>query len=692
VGVTAILNYNYETNLDLSYLAGRGYQLVPIDCRTLDLTNGLPAMDVFLIDGHARYLERLTGLIQQFNANGGGMVISLTPRFVIYTKVRPVFPAINEILDPYGLAYRASLATPADLTFTNVQSVPYPQDFIAFPAASMLYQDRVGQIKLDSQQKVIALNTIAYASVGQPQLLSQLTAVYSGITNNGTATGNASNLVDVVVLDGSQASTNQLGNWTVEGRHLVAHGGRGVVEYPFTVPASDMYQIEIDGAQNAPQWPAFTFNLQLSIDGQNLGHYALNTDATGGVVDCLTPFLTTGAHTLRILCDGSRDQTTLRFKSVKVQTWLGPDSTGNGLKDWVNLMLQEQSGLDVTNDTISSYTSPVCLEGRDPYLKMLGLYVEGADDKIVNLNPHPEPNNRWYANVPLSAYVNAQTIFNASHQNGGATDTRYLQWLPINVLTPTNLTIRLGDSLLLNAVPANAPTGKVQITAGTNQWNGRTTQPLACPFNTPGTFTVTGTYTPANGGTQSGSITVNVVGQSFTNNPDNWVGVENSWNVYGMPPQAELEADARVFFEPLASLGTNSEEYGLISDENDPRYVVSRLGTNGPVLGTATIHGFQLWSGDNTYAKVVQVYADGSQLIEMKVILSPVLPDLTVQLNMLVGGITFDDGTTSRTLTPASFDALGQCCVRFIRPASAKTSVCNSITVFQGSTQIDYTR
>lgn len=660
VGITVDVNTNFSREPDLGFFAAQGYQVIPISLVMRNKNDDLPPIDVLVADWHCHYSQRGVDRIKKFTANGGGLVLSVIPKFIAYPKMRPSFEVANEILQPFNLAYRPSLVTPADLTFTNVQVVPFPIYFEAFPAAELLYQDRVGPLKLDSQQKVIALNTIAYSSVGQPSLLSQLTAVYAGATNNAAYSGGASNLVDVLVLNGAQASTNKLGNWIVNGNDLVAQGGRGVVEYSFNLPASDIYQIKIQGAQSVPHWPEFSFYLKLSIDGQNLGHVALNTSKTGGAVDFMTPFLTTGTHTLRILCDNSRDQTTLRIQAVKIQSWLGPDSTGNGLKDWVNLRLQAQSGMDLTNSTIGSYTSPVCLEGRDPYLNMMSLYVEGADNKVVNLNAKREPNNRWYANVPLSAYANAQTTFNASYQNGALTDTRYLQWLPINLLTPASLSIRLGDSLLFNALPVNAPNGKIQITVGTNQWNGRTTQPIVCHFNRPGTFTVTGTYTGANGATQSGNITVNVVGQTFATNPDSWVGVESLWNISAIPGLANIEADDRMFFESTSSLGTNSQQFGLITDENEARYALSRLGKNGPVLATATINGFQLWSGDNTYAKIVQVYSDGSQLVEMKIILSPVLPDLSLQLNMLVGGITFDDGTTSRTLTPASFDALGQ--------------------------------
>ena len=60
------------------------------------------------------------------------------------------------------------------------------------------------------------------------------------------------------------------------------------------------------------------------------------------------------------------------------------------------------------------------------------------------------------------------------------------------------------------------------------------------------------------------------------------------------------------------------------------------------------------------------------------------------EIHTIVGGITFDDGTTTKILTASSFDALGRCPVRFIRPATAHTSVCHSIKAFQGSDLAGY--
>jgi len=257
------------------------------------------------------------------------------------------------------------------------------------------------------------------------------------------------------------------------------------------------------------------------------------------------------------------------------------------MKDWVTQLLHIQSGMDQTNDVISSYTSPVCVEGRDPYLSLLQLNVVSGDSQVPQVQARPSPNGRWYANVPLSAYVNAQTVLQAAYQNGAFTETKTLQWTPMNLLTNGDLTIRRGDALLLNALPPGGLNGKLQITVGTNQLNGRTTQPIVYRFTNDGVYTVTGTYTPAQGAPQSRSITVTAVGPTFTNNPDCWVGMERQWNLQSLATQAVLEADSRLLFEQTGTLPGNGRQMNLFIDQNEPRFILSRLGTNGPVLDSA---------------------------------------------------------------------------------------------------------
>lgn len=177
---------------------------------------------------------------------------------------------------------------------------------------------------------------------------------------------------------------------------------------------------------------------------------------------------------------------------------------------------------------------------------------------------------------------------------------------------------------------------------------------------------------------------VKVVQQNLPNvQPAAWTWMQRGLYLTNLAPAAVLQADSR-----LACTINGVTQLALTVDQNQTRSLIARLGTNGPVLDSTMVSGFDVWSGNQAYTKVLQVYPDGSQLVEMLVVSSPVQTNVTFVIQPIVGGVTFDDGTTLRTLTATNFDALGQCPVRFIRPASAATSVCNSIKAYQGNDQI----
>jgi hypothetical protein len=102
------------------------------------------------------------------------------------------------------------------------------------------------------------------------------------------------------------------------------------------------------------------------------------------------------------------------------------------------------------------------------------------------------------------------------------------------------------------------------------------------------------------------------------------------------------------------------------------------------------VQGFRLFSSADTYLQLVREQADGSQLIEAAFVLSPVLPDVTVGLKIMVSGVTFEDGTVAKTLAPADFDDLGTCRVRFVRAAGLKTSVCHITKAYQDGVLIGW--
>ena len=227
---------------------------------------------------------------------------------------------------------------------------------------------------------------------------------------------------------------------------------------------------------------------------------------------------------------------------------------------------------------------------------------------------------------------------------------------------------------------------------GTNTYTGQTANGIVSKFSSPGVYTVAGLYAPSSGTAQTGSLTVTVMPlpELPTAQPAGWTGMERYLDLPNLATGAVLQADARLTCYISGTNASGATELTLGADANEPRSILVRSGINGAIVDSTQVQGFDVWSADQTYTKVVQKYPDGSQLVEMLVISSPVNTNVTFTIEPIVGGILFDDGTTLKTLTATNFDALGQCPVRFIRPASAITSVCNSIKAWQGNYQIGY--
>ncbi len=699
------------TNVSIAPLVRGSYQLRTMDIRDASAADALAGCDVLAVDFQYPCSDAFLERVAEFVANGGGLVVTFAPRRDYTGRLAPTFERINALLKPFGLAYRSSLTQLNDLNVTNVSSTAYaPMLFNAFPAAELLRKNRLGQVQLDSLQRAIALNTISSAADNRPDLLSALSAAFSGSSNNiAGGAGSLGSFADMLVFPGAQANANRLGRWQPDGNSIVPNDPRGSLEYDFTTTSANLYRIQVFGVEDLPANAAADYDLLLSVDGIPLGQHSFHLPQGSGTllamfaaklgqytvaygtndhVECLTPVLEPGAHKLRIFWNNSNVRARLRLQNVHIQLPVGADRDGDGVSDWVKDLLESQSRLDATNELVDSYVSPWCGEGQDPFPQLMQAQVIGAEKNAPDLTPRPAPNGRWYLNVPLTPA--SETTLHVSYQNGARSEVRHIRWLPINVLKGGTYTIRAGDSLLLSARPEPGPideSGSAQFTIGTNQFTLNSLAQQAWTFAGGGTNVVTATYTSSNGVPITGTITVQVVPVSlpqFKSNPAAHVGEERNW-IVSLPPGSSLETDDRL---SLGQLLPGETQTSLVIDQSEPRYFLYRLGNHGPVLDSGVAQGFDFWSGRETYLRSLKTFPDGSQLVEMLLILNPVLPDVTVQLDVLIGGVVFDDGTTTRRLTRADFDALGQCTVRFIHPPTFKASVCHSIKLLQGDTVI----
>jgi hypothetical protein len=72
-----------------------------------------------------------------------------------------------------------------------------------------------------------------------------------------------------------------------------------------------------------------------------------------------------------------------------------------------------------------------------------------------------------------------------------------------------------------------------------------------------------------------------------------------------------------------------------------------------------------------------------SRLVEQMIVESPVLPEVQVRLEVIAGGVTFDDGTTVKILTAADFNELGEAIVRFVQSSANAGAVCHRLLAYQ---------
>ena len=102
---------------------------------------------------------------------------------------------------------------------------------------------------------------------------------------------------------------------------------------------------------------------------------------------------------------------------------------------------------------------------------------------------------------------------------------------------------------------------------------------------------------------------------------------------------------------------------------------------DGPISDAVQVT--PVWADNGTFFRVIDSYGDGSQLVEVSLLLGAVPEGLSVTLSIFVSGVTFEDGTRTRTLTAGDFDENGHASVRFIRARGVRTSVCHSTTIRQ---------
>lgn len=517
----------------------------------------------------------------------------------------------------------------------------------------------------------------------------------------------------LAVLPGSSA-VNTIGRWTVDGNAIFAVDRRGGLEFDVPVDAGDVYRIELEASSRNPFDPDRSYSILFYADDEFLGQALLNADFTSaGTANVLTPWLKPGTHRVRVFWDNARAGRSIQVQALRLQSLEGPDRNRNGLKDWVEEKLARENSVDGVSasiaaasqgvkarqevsatPTLRSKVSPACIEGQGGFLSMLSIQ---ADGQIVAAQH--ALNQRWFADVPIE--VERPRDLSVTYQNGGRLERLRLVWEPTNPLEIDGLTVREGDSVLL---AASLPAGGVPVATsrrratqpatvqievdGALRYAGLASQPYPLRFDRTGEAQLQVTLTQPDGGRVSRAIPVRVLSRPSARPSVAWAARERQWEWPGLERDAQVESDGDLTIKELAAQESTLRRFRVASGASQDRWVVARAGPRGAILASTPINGVAIAGVSESGAFFGQEYDDGSRLVETAVVQNRLFPDVQVTLDIIVGGVMFDDGSLRKTLQKEDFDETGLASVRFIMPPGVKTSNCHVMRAHQAATLI----
>jgi hypothetical protein len=274
-----------------------------------------------------------------------------------------------------------------------------------------------------------------------------------------------------------------------------------------------------------------------------------------------------------------------------------------------------------------------------------------------------------------------------SWQQGLRSAVHTVRWVETDVFTAEAVTLRVGDSLLLNADPGIGVPGTAVLRAAGIERTVAPGSPAVWRFDEPGTMPVHAEWTGPDGDVRTAGMSVTVAGGGFAGNPACVPGTTRDWTCRDLPGTAVLEAD------PGLSVTAVPLDPGRLLRirlaDPLPAGIIARLGPRGPILDAATAEPVVYEAGVTYEHRILQTFEDGSMLTECRLLVTDLPPGVAFHISIFIGGVTFDDGLIDRTVTAADFSGDGEYRYRMIiTPEAYKTSVCQTIMLIQDGCRV----
>ena len=484
----------------------------------------------------------------------------------------------------------------------------------------------------------------------------------------------------VAILPGA-SFTAASGSWLKENGKAKQDCVRGWLEYPVTLATAGVYQLDLTFTPITDTAVNRDYEIVFSADGKTIQRQIVTVaEATSGHAKILSPWLTSGNHTLRVFVDNSYHFRRITVDQLEVLAARGPDANSNGTPDWVDLRLAKYNSFEAPNESI---TSPVCLEGKSRWFEM---------SRINGTPVQAAPDDRWYADVPLSP--SQPTAVTAALENGALSSTRLITWQPTNLLTTTALTLRLGDSLKLTAfVGENAsPTEIVTLTLEGQTTTLTADQPLVHAFTTAGNIPIQITHS-RDGNLTTASAIITVIAAPTMERPVCVVGHYREVTITAQTAGVTFQMDKRIDVHTTISQPDGSTLQTVRLNTLDGRAGLLRTGgSTGPILVTLPLRAMRIRTGSKTVVLVGETFGNDTWDVKMPLIIDGCYSEITLITDIIIGGVTFEDGTVSKILNlPGDLNPEGHFDYHFNKVGSAGSN-CHRIRAYQNMIQIMYSQ
>ncbi|MBF0196450.1 MAG: hypothetical protein HQL32_02010 [Planctomycetes bacterium] len=469
------------------------------------------------------------------------------------------------------------------------------------------------------------------------------------------------------------AYTTAVGGWTKNQKSIISTSECGTLSYVFDFPEDDAYCLKVL-AKSYHGSAIKDFDIRIHLDQEEVGRQILKANQSElGVLHFLLPYSLEGEHVISVQWDNGIYGKQLTIDSVQLCSFQGEDSDNNGIKDWVEKRTQAKSNL---LDIVKSAVSPAFIEGRVSYQHLMSL-----NDGIQSF---AGPGEMYYANIPLQA--NEVTEVDVSFENGVYKDSCSIEWSNTDVFANNSvINLRIGDSLLLTSQPEGMNSGSTNIMIGDDIVSVDFLERKPYTFSSAGEIVIQAEYYGTEGQRQSSQVFVVVYDFQGPDSPIACVkGSKRSYQLAESTVGLELDADPRLLEVYVEGKSESDRELIIRADANEPRVIAYRIGENGPIVGTIPLQGVKVYGAGSTLLLLKEVMEDGTVLLDRHFVVSPVVPDVSLQVDIFLSGVLFEDGSTRIVLEVNDFDETGEIVVPMLRTAAApKTSACHHVIMLQ---------